>query len=191
MHTETHAITTDGRPSSVRGLRSPAAYCLHAVLVMALASSLSACTTTIAGVTKGILDKITEEDPTTVSITFKSSSGLNPSAANRPSPVVVRLYELSSLGALERADFFSLYDDAETVLGADLHGSEELRILPGQTRSVERELDPESKYVAIVAAYRNIENARWRDSYEVELFDENPLLVTLDNLAVSIALADD
>lgn len=167
---------------------------MNRIAVLALVGSsvaLSGCASAVAGLTKGVLDKVFEPGATAVEVTFKASAGINPDPSNRPSPLVVRLYELSSLGAFERADFFSLYEDDTSILGTDLQGSEELQILPGETKSLERELKPDSKYVAVLAAYRDIENANWRGTIEVELEETTPLLVTLDNLAVSIAVIDD
>lgn len=133
----------------------------------------------------------TQPAPTTVVVTFEAAAGLNPDQTAQPLPLEVKLFELSSLGALDGADFFSIYDDAQSVLGVDLHGSESLRIQPGEIRTLKRELKPDSKYIALVAAYRDIENAQWRASIEVESNTNTALLATLAPLAVSIVVAEE
>ena len=149
------------------------------------------CASTAAGVTKGLLDKMLEPAPTSIEATFLASDLVNPDPNNRPSPIIVRFYELSSLGNFESSDFFALYEQDEDVLGTDLQAREEIQLAPGEKRSFERELRPDTRYVAVIAAYRDIENATWRSSIEVELNDKTPLIVKLEKLAVTIKVEDD
>ena len=158
---------------------------------IALAVAIAGCSSTAAGVTKGVLDKMFEPSPTSIEATFLTSDLVNPDASNRPSPIIVRFYELSSIGNFEGADFFALYEQDEDVLGTDLQAREEIQLAPGEKRSFERELRLDTRYVAVMAAYRDIENATWRSSIEVELNEMTPLIVKLEKLAVSIEVEDD
>jgi type VI secretion system protein VasD len=103
----------------------------------------------------------------------------------------VRFYELSSLGNFKSADFFALYEQDEEVLGTDLQAREEIQLAPGETRSFERELQAETRYVAVIAAFRDIENADWRSSIEVELNDTTPVIVKLEKLTISMEIKKD
>lgn len=93
---------------------------------------------------------------------FEAAADLNPDLNNRPSPLVIRLYELKTPDIFTSADFFSLYAKADEVLGTGLLDQVELIIKPGEQRSLERTLNPETRYLGLLAAYRDLDNATWR-----------------------------
>ena len=86
----------------------------------------------------------------------------NPDARKRASPVVVRFYALKSTAAFDSADFFSLFDKDSAALGTDLVQKEEFLMTPGQQKVLTLKFEPEVKAVAVMAAFRDLENARWR-----------------------------
>ena len=93
---------------------------------------------------------------------------LNPDLNGRPSPLVVRLYELKSLSVFNNADFFNLFEQDVALLGDELQMRDELAFQPGESKSLERDLRVDTRYIGLIGAYRDIENARWRDSIEVD-----------------------
>jgi type VI secretion system protein VasD len=160
-------------------------------LIASLAVAVSGCSDITAGVTKGVLDKMFEPGATIVEASFETSEFVNPDPKNRASPIIVVFYELSSVGNFESADFFALYEQDEEVLGKDLQARDEIQLIPGEMRSIERELKDETRYVAVIAAYRDIENANWRSSIEVELNETTPVVVKLEKLTVSMEIKKD
>src|SRR5579862_1498024 len=60
-----------------------------------------------------------------VPMTIAASTDTNPDAAGRPSPIVLRVYQLKGDAAFRRVDFFGLFDDEQKALGPDLVGREE------------------------------------------------------------------
>lgn len=131
-----------------------------------------------------------QADPTTVELLVVASPLLNPDANGRPSPVVVRLYELSTASSFNSSDFFQIYEQAEDTLGADLVATEELIIEPGDVRTVARSLKPETEALGMVVAYRFIGSAEWRAVVAVEPNEANPLTAELLSLTVSLAPRD-
>jgi type VI secretion system protein VasD len=113
--------------------------------------------------------------------------GVNPDARGRASPVVVRLLELKTLAAFESADFFSLFDRDKDTLGAELVAREELQLQPGEKKTLQRSLPPETKYLGVVAAFRDLERARWRASIPVMPNQTTPLTIKVEPRAVSIS----
>lgn len=87
---------------------------------------------------------------------------INPDSNRRPSPLVVRIYELSDRNRFETAEFFSLYDDDRAVLGESLLSSVDLVLLPGHKQKHVMSLDSKTRYVGVMAEFRDIENATWR-----------------------------
>ena len=69
---------------------------------------------------------------TKLNLNLSASDQVNPDLHGRPSPVVVRLFELKHPVAFENADFFSLYERGKESLAPDLVTSEELELRPGQ-----------------------------------------------------------
>lgn len=85
----------------------------------------------------------------------------NPDEQNKPSPVVVRLYELKSDRAFKQADFLDIYERDTTVLGGDLVGKHELDYLePNTYREETLVLSEETKFVGIFAEFFHFENAK-------------------------------
>ncbi|WP_280041434.1 type VI secretion system lipoprotein TssJ [Pseudomonas sp. Hg5Tf] len=104
---------------------------------------------------------------TKLNLKLTASDELNPDLNGRPSPVVVRLIELKHPVAFENADFFSLYERAKESLAPDLVTSEELELRPGETVELKLSVEEGSRYVGVLAAYRDLSQSQWR--YVVQL----------------------
>jgi type VI secretion system protein VasD len=101
---------------------------------------------------------------TKLNLRLTASDQLNPDLNGRPSPIVVRLYELKHAVAFENADFFSLYERARESLAPDMVATEELELRPGETRELKLSVEKGSRYVGVVAAYRDLSQASWRST---------------------------
>ncbi|MGY2136038.1 type VI secretion system lipoprotein TssJ [Pseudomonas reactans] len=99
---------------------------------------------------------------TKLDLTLIAGDEVNPDLHGRPSPVVVHLLELRHPVAFENADFFSLYDRAEQTLSRDWVRSEELELRPGEQLELKLSVEPHSRYVGVLAAYRDLPHVRWR-----------------------------
>jgi len=63
------------------------------------------------------------------------TADVNPDAAGRPSPIVVRLYQLKEEGAFNGASYFALADKEQATLGPSLESREEYELQPGRRKS--------------------------------------------------------
>jgi type VI secretion system protein VasD len=124
--------------------------------------------------------------PTLVKGAIEATAAVNPDARGRPSPIVVKLFELKAVGPFESADFFSLFDKEREALGADLLKKEEVTLRAGERLPIDRTLDPDTRYLGVVAGYRTLERSRWRASVPVTAQRVNPLLIRLDADGVTI-----
>ena len=104
-----------------------------------------------------------------VKLSVAAGTDVNPDARNRPSPITVRVYALKSAATFEAADFFSLFEKDAAVLGADVVSREELLMRPGDSKPLEMKLPPEAKALAVFAAYRDLDRARWRAVRAIEV----------------------
>jgi type VI secretion system protein VasD len=124
--------------------------------------------------------------PTIIQATIEVRPNTNPDARGRPSPVVLRFYELKSLAAFNGADFFSLFEKDKDVLAAELVAREEFQLAPGENRQFERKPQPDTRYIAVVAASRDLERAQWRASMPAVPLQTTPVVIKLDASNVSI-----
>jgi type VI secretion system protein VasD len=124
--------------------------------------------------------------PTPVPIdgVLAADAGVNPDISGRPSPVTVKVYQLHASGSFESSDFFALYNQAAAVLGADLVASTDIIVRPGESKKFGQEIDPRTRFVGIVAGFRDIQNASWRALVPVPAKDlsEQRLEVTVKDL---------
>ncbi len=152
---------------------------------------VSGCASTAAGVTKGILDKVFEPAPSSIAVTMKASKDVNPDISGRASPLVTRFYELKSLSVFNSTDFFTLYDQDVALLGDELLARDEYRFQPGEEKKLQRELQPDTRFIGIIGAYRDIENASWRKTLAIELNDKTTFVVEFGKDAIEIRKTKD
>lgn len=102
---------------------------------------------------------------TGVELQFSTSNMVNPDRDGRASPVIVRVYKLADERQFSREDFLNLYEDADNRLGRDLLGTIVLKELaPGELRKERIELEPEVKYVGLLAEF-----IRYQDAQSIQL----------------------
>lgn len=124
--------------------------------------------------------------PKVLTIDVLAAANLNPSASGRPSPVVVRIYELKAAAPFESADFVMLYDKDQAALGADVVARDEFVLAPRESTAIKRDLTADSKFIAVMAAFRDLERAKWRAVVPVVAGSDNALSIRLDASTVSI-----
>lgn len=123
--------------------------------------------------------------PTTVSGTLQASADVNPSVSQRPSPLLLRVYELRSAAHFNAADFMSLYQGTAGPFTADIVATDELTLQPGETRPYQKTLAPDTRFIAVFAAYRNLEQARWRVVVPITPGQSQRLAIRAEALAVT------
>jgi type VI secretion system protein VasD len=127
--------------------------------------------------------------PTEVTGTVRAAANANPSVARRPSPLLVRIYELKAATAFNNADFVSLYQRDQAELGAELVGREEIILNPGDSRPLSKMTSPETRFVGVLAAYRDIEHARWRSVVAIQPGQKQRVTISAEELSVSVTLS--
>jgi type VI secretion system protein VasD len=110
----------------------------------------------------------------------------NPDARKRASPVTVRVYALKSSAPFDAADFFSLYEKDTATLGAELVQREEFLLRPGEEKAIPLKFGPEVKAIGVMAAFRDLERARWRAVHVVDVGKSVELKVKLSGSQVNL-----
>lgn len=124
------------------------------------------------------------KSPASMNAVVVASPQVNPDVRKRASPVMVRIFELKSSTVFDQADFVSLYEKEQAVLGADLLGRDEFVLRPGESRSVNKVLSPDTRFIGVMVGYREIERARWRSVVPVAVGKKNEIRVDLGDIAV-------
>ncbi len=100
--------------------------------------------------------------PPKLAINIVAAAQLNPDIRARPSPVLMRIYELKTATQFASADFMALFDQDRNILANDVVTREEFVMQPGGTKSLNKLLAPETQAIGVIAAFRDLERARWR-----------------------------
>jgi type VI secretion system protein VasD len=115
-----------------------------------------------------------------------AGEALNPDPSGRNSPVYFYVFQLKTGGPFESADFYSLYQSPETVLGGDLLARKEYLIRAKQRIPLNTKLDPETAYLGFLAAFRDLDHSVWRAGLPVRPGKTTKLQVQLEGINVSI-----
>ncbi len=99
---------------------------------------------------------------TSAPMTITASPEANPDRTGRPSPVVVRIYQLKTDAAFNAASFVDLYENEDQTLGAELISRDEFTLAPKDSRTLDIAIAGDTRFVGAIAAYRDILNAEWR-----------------------------
>lgn len=100
--------------------------------------------------------------------------------------MVVRVYQLKEVTAFQNAEFFDLADNDKKVLGGDLIGVQEYEMTPGKSQDYNRDVSSEATHIGVIASFRDIESAQWRDTIELQKEKKNEFVIYLTSLAVRI-----
>jgi type VI secretion system VasD/TssJ family lipoprotein len=95
-------------------------------------------------------------------LAVQAERSLNTDRRQASASLAVRVYVLRDGRAFQGASFDSLYDNDEATLGPSLLRRETLHLRPGETRDVVLTLGEGARFVAVFAAYRELEAAQWR-----------------------------
>ncbi|MGY5956706.1 type VI secretion system lipoprotein TssJ [Kosakonia sp. BK9b] len=99
-------------------------------------------------------------DPTSYNLQFRAHPQINESA-----PLKVRVLLLKSDATFMSADFWSLQNNADSVLGANLLNSDEFFLMPGQlSKTLSGKTSPEARYIGVMAEYQALDGKKWRMS---------------------------
>ena len=123
---------------------------------------------------------------TTLVSTVIVGANANPDSRKRPSPVVVRVYELKSTALFESTDFVSLFDKDQAVLGGELVSREEASLRPNDVKAINKTLSPDTRFIAVVVAFRELERARWRVFVPVVQNKKNVVKIRVDDVNARI-----
>jgi len=129
--------------------------------------------------------------PTLLRADLQAAADVNPDGNGRASPIVVRLYELKTPSGFDSADFFSLWDKDAATLGPDMAARDEYLMKPGEQRKIERSPQSGVTFIGVVAAFRDIERARWRATVPVPANQTTDVVIKLEPRSIAMTAKKD
>ncbi len=133
---------------------------LHAVTTCMLALALSACTSANS-------DHEPAKETMRFDLDIVAARDTNPDAQGRAAPIVVRVYELKTDDVFNSADYSSLQKKDKTLIADSIVVRDEFQLRPGEHKAIRRKVDPATKVLGVLAAYRDLPNSVWRAVYEL------------------------
>lgn len=125
------------------------------IACIGLLSSLSGCA-------------IFKKSGPTTELDISAVEYLNPNINGQASPIVVTVYQLKSPYNFKQANYHALASNSAKALSSDLIDKTTLEVRPSEQKNISIPLSPNTKYIGIMAAYRDIENSNWHTTLEVE-----------------------
>jgi type VI secretion system protein VasD len=125
-----------------------------------------------------------------IDLAVASQTNINPDHTGRPSPVIVKVFEMRSDLAFNQSDFRLLFESPVKALGTDLLAMDEMVLVPGEARRIEYAPVFGTMFLGVVAGFRQMDRAVWRvvtpidfegrNSVGVEVRDASLLLIPPD-----------
>lgn len=116
-----------------------------------------------------------------LNVDLSAREALNPDDAGRATSVAVRVYQLKDRKMFDGASYEDLLKSDRTILAQDLQANLAAVLNPGASASLSQPMQADTKYIAIVAFYRNPDNGDgWKYVIEKKKLDaDKPLKLEL------------
>ncbi|GKX52687.1 type VI secretion system lipoprotein TssJ [Budvicia aquatica] len=113
--------------------------------------------------------------PSEVTLTFLSDEDINPNQSGEPTPIEVQVIYLNEDSKFMAMDYDQLLNDGpEKTLGKNYVNHQDYSLLPGQFKPIPAvKLEPETRFIAVVAHFSDIDGSQWSDITEVESVGKN------------------
>lgn len=126
--------------------------------------------------------------PTKIHLQINAGNAINLDLAGKGAPLLMRIYELREESNFNGTDFYALFDKEKAVLANDLVRKQEFLLKPGDSKMLDFEPATDTRYLAAFAAFRQLDNAQWRQIQSLTLHQDNVLKINIDNNVLAIIL---
>jgi len=127
------------------------------------------------------------EADTNMTLTLAAAPDINPDQAGEASPLNVKTYLLSERTTFDNLGFESALDEAGVLLSDQLLSTKEYIFQPKETIQYAIKLGKETKFIAIVASYRNMDQSKWKLVVPVDSEDPEDHTINLTKESVVLA----
>jgi len=150
--------------------------------------------TTLLNGCSTVSDMLSDDEPPPpppeLVVSVIADSAVNQDFDGRPSPTVVRIYQLEDDALFKESDFFALYDRDSTLLSGDLLLRDEMIVHPGGSTIKKTLLDKHTEFVGVLAAFQNTDNGVMKKVIAVNAEKDQSVLVRLKDNQLTLDLLD-
>ncbi|WP_087024162.1 type VI secretion system lipoprotein TssJ [Thaumasiovibrio subtropicus] len=158
---------------------------IQRVCVLGFTLFIAACSTVEKAVDPLLFWR--DSGPALLTVNISAEDNINPNVDEKPSPIELRVYQLSDSEAFQQAEFLPLYEDEQGVLKATLLNTRQLQsVLPGETRKEVFPFNAETKFIGVIAAFADYREANNKAIYAVEEAASNTINITLDGVNMTM-----
>jgi type VI secretion system protein VasD len=129
--------------------------------------------------------KVEEPPKIPINLTLQATPTINLSESNRPSPVVVRVYQLKDDAAFRAATYEKLFDEDVTLLEKDLIQRTPFTVRPGEQTTVSVPFSQGIRFIGIAAFFRQYDGKQWR--VVIPALFKGDFIISVDQSSVSFA----
>jgi type VI secretion system protein VasD len=121
-------------------------------------------------------------------LNIQAATNINPNVKGKPSPLELRIYQLSDNQAFNQAGFVQIFNDPQGVLKADLLVARQLAsVFPGENREVVLPLAAEVRYVGVVAGFSDYREAKNKIIYILSKDHNTSINIDIDSVNISLS----
>lgn len=118
-----------------------------------------------------------------------ASRNVNPDYRGKPAPIMVSVYQLHDVKTFNSLDFTSLTQNPKKLLSRDFVSMKNFELVPGQTISIKAKVAAATRFIGVIAAYRQIDQTKWRNSIKLcSTWGAENLYITVHKLGVKLIL---
>ncbi|MFD2178649.1 type VI secretion system lipoprotein TssJ [Veronia pacifica] len=121
-------------------------------------------------------------------VNVKAADNINPNVEDSPSPVELRIFQLSKPDAFSRADFLQIFEQEQGTLKAELLQVRRLdSIRPGEQRQENLPLAAGTEYIGVIAGFANYREAKNKVLYKPLVVHGAAINIDLDGINLSVS----
>ncbi len=95
-------------------------------------------------------------------LNVNTAAYLNPDINGNAAPLMISVFELKTPVQFEQANYQQLSSNSAQTLGTALIDKQYYEIQPGMSQHINQYITTNTRYIGIIASYRNIDQASWR-----------------------------
>ena len=124
--------------------------------------------------------------PAILDATVVAGPSVNPDGDGRASPVVVEIFELSSLTPFEEANFDSLYTHEKQTLGESLLATHSTIVSPGSRKAVTASMTPQTSALGVIAGFAHLDGLQWRGALQTLPGKDVRVAIAIDGSGITV-----
>ncbi len=123
-------------------------------------------------------------------LNIQASSNINTNSEGIPSPLELRVYQLTDSKAFTDADFIQIYSDGQGQLKEELIFIREIRsIFPGEQRIEEIPVAAGMKFVGFIAGFSDYAESKNKVIFEPEVGKSSIVNIEIDGINMSVSVS--